>query len=78
MLLNADPYFMGPSLAELLATKGHEVTVIDGVGFGNYMHFTLEAPNMHRRLHELHIDVIGDTWVHQGRGWPRRDLQPLG
>jgi dimethylamine/trimethylamine dehydrogenase len=54
---------MGPSLAEMLAAKGHEVTVIDGVGFGRYMHFTLEAPNMHRRLHELHIDVIGDSWV---------------
>jgi dimethylamine/trimethylamine dehydrogenase len=63
VLLNADPYFMGPSLAEMLAAKGHEVTVIDGVGFGRYMHFTLEAPNMHRRLHELHIDVIGDSWV---------------
>ena len=62
-ILNAEPYFMGPSLAELLASKGHEVTVIDGVGLGNYMHFTLEAPNMHRRLHELHVEVIGDTWV---------------
>jgi dimethylamine/trimethylamine dehydrogenase len=64
-ILNADPYFMGPSLAELLGSKGHEVSVIDGVGFGNYMHFTLEAPNMHRRLHELHINVIGDTWVNK-------------
>lgn len=63
VLLNADPYFMGPSLAEMLAARGHEVTVIDGVGFGRYMHFTLEAPNMHRRLHELHIEVIGDSWV---------------
>lgn len=63
VLLNSDPYFMGPSLAEMLAAKGHDVTVIDGVGFGRYMHFTLEAPNMHRRLHELHIDVIGDSWV---------------
>ncbi|MCH8166721.1 MAG: FAD-dependent oxidoreductase [Proteobacteria bacterium] len=62
-ILNAEPYFMGPSLAELLGSKGHDVTVIDGVGFGNYMHFTLEAPNMHRRLHELHVNVIGDTWV---------------
>ncbi len=63
VLMNADPYYMGPSLAEMLAAKGHEVTVIDGVGFGRYMHFTLEAPNMHRRLHELHVNVIGDSWV---------------
>lgn len=32
VLMNADPYYMGPSLAEMLAAKGHEVTVIDGVG----------------------------------------------
>ncbi len=70
MILNYDPYFMAPSLAEKLATDGHEVTVASGVALGNYMHFTLEAPNMHRRLHELHIEVLGDfacSRVEEGR-----------
>jgi dimethylamine/trimethylamine dehydrogenase len=60
MILNFDPYFMAPSIAQKLAEAGHEVTVATGVALGNYMHFTLEAPNMHRMLHELKIEVIGD------------------
>jgi len=58
VLLNADTYFMGPSLAEKLALAGHEVTIVTGVHLANYMHFTLEYPNMMRRLHELHIEVM--------------------
>jgi dimethylamine/trimethylamine dehydrogenase len=60
VILNADTYFMAPSLAEKLATDGHEVTVISGVHFAAYMHFTLEYPNMMRRLHELHVEELGD------------------
>jgi len=60
VILNADTYFMAPSLAEKLATDGHEVTVVSGVHFANYMHFTLEYPNMMRRLHELHVEELGD------------------
>jgi dimethylamine/trimethylamine dehydrogenase len=60
VILNADTYFMAPSLAEKLATAGHEVTVVSGVHLANYMHFTLEYPNMMRRMHELHVEEIGD------------------
>ena len=60
VILNADTYFMAPSLAEKLATAGHEVTIVSGVHLANYMHFTLEYPNMMRRLHELHVTEIGD------------------
>ncbi len=42
MILNADTYFMAPSLAEKLAVAGHEVTLVTGVHLANYMHFTLE------------------------------------
>ena len=62
VILNADTYFMAPSLAEKLAVAGHEVTVVSGVHLANYMHFTLEYPNMMRRLHELHVTEIGDTF----------------
>jgi dimethylamine/trimethylamine dehydrogenase len=60
VILNADTYFMAPSLAEKLAAAGHEVTLVSGVHLANYMHFTLEYPNMMRRLHELHVTEIGD------------------
>lgn len=61
MILNVDAYFMAPSLAQKLREAGHEVTVASGVGLGHYMDFTLEAPNLHRMLHELEIEVLGDT-----------------
>lgn len=60
VILNADTYFMAPSLAEKLATDGHEVTVVSGVHLANYMHFTLEYPNLMRRLHELNVEELGD------------------
>lgn len=70
MILNCDPYYMAPSLAERFAKAGHEVTIASGVGVGHYMHFTLEHPNLHRMMHEQKIEVIGDVWaskVEEGR-----------
>ena len=70
VILNADTYFMAPSLAEKLAAAGHEVTIVSGVHMANYMHFTLEYPNMMRRLHELHVEEIGDSFcskIEKGR-----------
>ncbi|MFX8593489.1 hypothetical protein ABTM36_20325, partial [Acinetobacter baumannii] len=62
VILNADTYFMAPSLAEKLANAGHDVTIVTGVHLANYMHFTLEYPNMMRRLHELHIKELHNTF----------------
>ena len=70
MILNADPYYMAPSLAEKLAKDGHEVTIASGVSVGGYMEFTLEHPNLHRMMHEQKIEIIGDVWaseVQEGR-----------
>ncbi|MES2012441.1 MAG: FAD-dependent oxidoreductase [Pseudomonadota bacterium] len=70
VILNADTYFMAPSLAEKLAADGHEVTIVSGVHLANYMHFTLEYPNMMRRLHELHVEELGDHFcskIEKGR-----------
>jgi len=63
LILNCDPYFMAPSLAQRLREADHEVTILSGVGVGHYMHFTLEYPNMERMFHELGIEVIGDVWA---------------
>jgi dimethylamine/trimethylamine dehydrogenase len=65
VILNADTYFMAPSLAEKLAVAGHEVTIVSGVHLANYMHFTLEYPNMMRRLHELGVKEMGDHFCSQ-------------
>src|SRR5471032_3404387 len=62
VILNADTYFMAPSVAEKLAVAGHEVTIVTGVHLANYMHFTLEYPNMMRRLHELHIKEVHNAF----------------
>jgi dimethylamine/trimethylamine dehydrogenase len=70
VILNADTYFMAPSLAEKLAVAGHDVTVVTGVHLANYMHFTLEYPNMMRRMHELHIKEIHNAYsskIEKGR-----------
>jgi dimethylamine/trimethylamine dehydrogenase len=63
VVLNADTYFMAPSLAEKLAVAGHEVSIVTGVHLANYMHFTLEYPNMMRRLHELHIHEMHNAFA---------------
>jgi dimethylamine/trimethylamine dehydrogenase len=70
VILNADTYFMAPSLAEKLQLAGHDVTVVTGVHLANYMHFTLEYPNMMRRMHELHIKEIHNAFsskIEKGR-----------
>ena len=63
LVLNADTYFMAPSIAEKLAVAGHEVTLVTAVHLANYMHFTLEYPNMMRRLHELHVNEVHNAFV---------------
>jgi dimethylamine/trimethylamine dehydrogenase len=78
VILNADTYFMAPSLAEKLATAGHEVTIVSGVHLANYMHFTLEYPNMMRRLHELHVTEIGDHFCSKIEPGRMEILQHLG
>jgi len=61
MIINYDPYYMAPSLAEKFAREGHEVTIASVCGVGAYMDYTLESANLHRMLHELGITILGDT-----------------
>ena len=54
LIVDNDGYFTGVSLAEKLAEEGKQVTLMTPLGhIAPYMHFTLEAPNMHRKLHKL-------------------------
>ena len=65
VVLNCDPYYMAPSIAQLLRERDHDVTIVTGAPLAHYMDFTLEAPNTHRMLHELEIEVVADVWVSQ-------------
>jgi dimethylamine/trimethylamine dehydrogenase len=71
LVLDNDGYFMGVSLAEKLAMEAKKVTMMTPMGhFMPYMHFTLEAPNMHRRLHSLGVEMVTyhlPTRIEQGR-----------
>ncbi len=59
MVIDYDGYFMGVSLAEKLALEGKKVTLLTQLGtIAPYMHFTLEAPNMHRKLHKLGVEIV--------------------
>lgn len=59
LILDNDGYFMGVSLAEKLASEGKKVTLMTHLGHvAPYMHFTLEAPNQHRVLHRLGVEIV--------------------
>ncbi|MDP9283354.1 MAG: FAD-dependent oxidoreductase [Actinomycetota bacterium] len=59
IVFDNDGYFMGVSLAEKLALEGKKVTIMTPMGhIAAYMHFTLEAPNMHRKLHSLGVEIV--------------------
>src|SRR4029077_46450 len=70
VILNADTYFMAPSLAEKLAVAGHDVTVVTGVHLANDMLVNLEYPNMMHGMHELHIKEMHNAFsnkIEKGR-----------
>ena len=59
IIFDNDGYFMGVSLAEKLALEGKKVTIMTPMGnIAPYMHFTLEAPNQHRKLHKLGVEIV--------------------
>jgi dimethylamine/trimethylamine dehydrogenase len=59
VIIDNDGYYMGVSLAEKLAMEGKQVTIMTHLGhIAPYMDFTLESPNMHRRLHQLKVEIV--------------------
>ena len=59
VVVDNDGYFMGVSIAEKLAAEGKKVTLMTHLGtICPYMHFTLEAPNQHRKLHSLGVEIV--------------------
>lgn len=59
VVVDNDGYFMGVSLAEKLALEGKKVTLMTHLGhIAPYMDYTLEAPNQHRKLHKLGVELV--------------------
>jgi len=59
LVIDYDGYYTGVSLSEKLALEGKKVTLLTQLGtIAPYMHFTLEAPNMHRKLHKLGVEIV--------------------
>jgi dimethylamine/trimethylamine dehydrogenase len=59
LIVDNDGYFIGVSLADKLAVEGKKVTLMTHLAhIGPYMHFTLEAPNQHRKLHRLGVEIV--------------------
>jgi len=64
IVLDADGYFTGVSIAEYLADQGKNVTIVTPLrGVAPYTHFTLEAPNLHRMMYEKKIHEKSLHWV---------------
>lgn len=64
LVLDADGYFTGVSLAEHLADQGKQVTIITPFGsVAPYTHLTLEAPNLHRMMYQKGIHEKTLHWV---------------
>jgi dimethylamine/trimethylamine dehydrogenase len=64
VVLDADGYFTGVSIAEYLVDQGKEVSLVTQLhAVAPYTDFTLEAPNLHRMIHEKKIRDITGHWA---------------
>ena len=64
VVLEGEGYYTGVSVAEYLVDQGKQVTVVTQLGSAaDYTHYTLEAPNLHRMMHEKGIREMTGCWV---------------
>ncbi len=64
LILENERYHMGASVAQKLASEGHDVILMTHVNeFASFMRFSLEATMMHRELHRLRVDLRPHTMV---------------
>ena len=64
LVLDSDGYFIGVSLAEVLADRGCAVTVLTPFNkVAPYTDLTLEGPNLHRMMREKNIGRLSGAWV---------------
>jgi dimethylamine/trimethylamine dehydrogenase len=66
VVLDADGYFTGVAMAEMMADLGKQVSIVTHFGAAApLMEYTLEAPNLHRMMHEKNITQYGGHWVEE-------------
>jgi dimethylamine/trimethylamine dehydrogenase len=64
VVVDSDGYFMGPGIAELLAQRGHEVTLTTkGEHVGEYQRYTRELPQTLNDLRKLGVTMRPETAV---------------
>ena len=64
VVLDADGYFTGVSIAEYLVDQGKQVSLVTQLhAVAPYTDYTLEAPNLHRMIHEKKIRDITGHWA---------------
>jgi dimethylamine/trimethylamine dehydrogenase len=64
VVFDADGYYMGPSVAEELALRGHQVTwVTANVDPQGYMHYTGEGAAMLAKLRSLGVAIVTEHLV---------------
>jgi len=64
VVLDADGYYTGASLAEYLADQGKTVSIVTQLPFvAPLTEWTLEVNNLHRMLHEKGIDQYPHHWI---------------
>lgn len=69
VVLDGEGHFMTFGLAEYMADRGLEVTIVtDKAEAAGYANFTGEMPNVKRVMHEKGIRTIVDHWVSSYRG----------
>ena len=66
VVLDADGYFHGIGMAELLVDQGKEVTIVTNHGeVAPMTHFTMEYANLQRMIHEKGIHHYTSHWVEE-------------
>ena len=64
VVIDAENYFTGVGMAEMMADAGKQVSLVTQTGNpARMIEFTLEAPNIHRMLHEKGIRSVTNNWV---------------
>jgi dimethylamine/trimethylamine dehydrogenase len=64
LVLDAEGYFTGIAMAEMMADQGKAVTIVTSFGsVAPLMDTTLESPNLHRMMHEKGITALPGRWV---------------
>jgi len=68
VVLDSDGHVTPPGIAELLASRGHQVTIISAAPIvGNKLVEEMNMPYVYGRLAEQNVEMLSNTWVSEIR-----------